>query len=108
MFMQAGFAMVETGLTVQKTLHYMLELNDIPLGMLGFWVCGFAIMFGVRCNNYNGGFDGLNHELTISCRTFIWSARFKRFFLAELMMLQYLHVPFPDGFMDTQLLSDRC
>ena len=68
MFMQAGFAMVETGLTRAKNVAHTMAMNLMiyPLGMLGFWVCGFAIMFGgVGAITTMGGFDGLNHELTI-------------------------------------------
>lgn len=48
MFMQAGFAMVETGFTRAKNVAHTMAMNFMvyPLGMLGFWVCGFAFMFG--------------------------------------------------------------
>ena len=48
MFMQAGFAMVETGLTRAKNVAHTMTMNMMiyPLGMLGFYVCGFAFMFG--------------------------------------------------------------
>ncbi len=48
MFMQAGFAMVETGLTRAKNASHTMAMNFMiyPLGMLGFYVCGFAFMFG--------------------------------------------------------------
>jgi Amt family ammonium transporter len=48
MFMQAGFAMVETGLTRAKNVSHTMAMNFMiyPLGMLGFYVCGFAFMFG--------------------------------------------------------------
>lgn len=48
MFMQAGFALVETGLTRAKHASHVMAMNFLvyPLGMLGFWFCGFAIMFG--------------------------------------------------------------
>jgi Amt family ammonium transporter len=37
-----------------------------PLGMLGFFLCGFAFMFGgFGPLTTLGGFDGLNHELSI-------------------------------------------
>ncbi len=69
MFMQAGFAMVETGLTRAKNVAHTMAMNLMiyPLGMLGFFVCGFAFMFGgVGALGTLGGFDGLNHELTIN------------------------------------------
>jgi ammonium transporter, Amt family len=48
MFMQAGFALVETGLTRAKNVAHTMTMNMMiyPLGMLGFYVCGFAFMFG--------------------------------------------------------------
>jgi Amt family ammonium transporter len=48
MFMQAGFALVETGLCRAKNAAHVMTNNFLiyPLGMLGFWICGFAIMFG--------------------------------------------------------------
>ena len=48
MFMQAGFAMVETGFTRSKNAVNTMAMNLIiyPLGVLGFWVCGFGIMLG--------------------------------------------------------------
>ena len=53
MFMQAGFALVETGLTRAKNAAHVMATNFMiyGLGMLGFWVCGFALMFG---NYWNG------------------------------------------------------
>ncbi len=48
MFMQAGFALVETGLCRAKSAAHVMSMNFLiyPLGMLGFWICGFAFMFG--------------------------------------------------------------
>lgn len=48
MFMQAGFALAETGFTRAKNAAHTMAMNFMcyPLGMLGFWVCGFAIMMG--------------------------------------------------------------
>src|SRR2546423_538511 len=48
MFMQAGFALVETGLCRAKNAAHTMSMNFMiyPLGMLGFYVCGFAFMFG--------------------------------------------------------------
>jgi len=48
MFMQAGFALVETGLCRAKNAAHTMAMNFLiyPLGMLGFYVCGFAFMFG--------------------------------------------------------------
>jgi Amt family ammonium transporter len=48
MFMQAGFALVETGLCRAKNAAHVMSTNFMiyALGMLGFWICGFGIMFG--------------------------------------------------------------
>ena len=69
MFMQAGFAMVEGGLTRAKNVAHTFAMNLMiyPLGMLGFWVCGFAIMFGgIGALGTLGGYSGLNHEFTVN------------------------------------------
>jgi Amt family ammonium transporter len=68
MFMQAGFAMVEAGFTRAKNVAHTMAMNMMiyPLGMLGFYICGFALMFGgLGPIGSLGGFDGLNHEFTI-------------------------------------------
>ncbi len=48
MFMQAGFAMVETGLTRAKNVSHTMAMNFMiyPLGMIGFYIAGYALMFG--------------------------------------------------------------
>lgn len=48
MFMQAGFAMVETGLTRAKNASniMMKNLADFSFGALSYWAVGFALMFG--------------------------------------------------------------
>ena len=52
MFMQAGFALVETGLCRAKNAAHVMATNFMiyGLGMLGFWICGFAFMFGNYAN----------------------------------------------------------
>ena len=47
--MQAGFAMLETGLTRSKnaTNIMMKNLMDFSIGTLAFWMVGYGIMFGV-------------------------------------------------------------
>jgi Amt family ammonium transporter len=69
MFMQPGFAMVETGFTRAKNAVHTMAMNLMiyPLGMLGFYICGFAFMFGgLGPIATLGGYAGLNHEVTIS------------------------------------------
>src|SRR5689334_16818311 len=53
MFMQAGFAMVETGMCRAKNASHTIAMNFMiyPLGGLGFWVYGFAFGWG---NWFNG------------------------------------------------------
>jgi Amt family ammonium transporter len=53
MFMQAGFAMVETGMCRAKNAAHTFTMNFMiyPLGCLGFWAYGFAIGWG---NWFNG------------------------------------------------------
>src|SRR5262249_6312581 len=72
-FMQAGFALVETGLIRAKNAAHTMSMNFAVygLGMLGFFVCGFALM----CGGFNGtaiggpvtlgGLPTLNHMFTI-------------------------------------------
>ncbi len=67
MFMQAGFAMVETGMTRAKNVNHTMTMNFMiyPFGMLGFYVCGFAFMFGgLGTLGTLGGYAGLNNEIT--------------------------------------------
>ncbi len=69
MFMQAGFAMVETGLTRAKNAAHTMSMNMMvyALGMIGFFISGFAIMFGgVGSLGTLGGFGGLADEFTIN------------------------------------------
>ena len=46
MFMQAGFALVETGLCRAKNAAHTMWMNFMvyPLGMFGFFVCGFMFL----------------------------------------------------------------
>ena len=69
MFMQAGFAMVETGFTRAKNAAHTMSMNFMiyPIGMLGFWICGYALqMGGVGAVAVLGGTAPLNHEFTIN------------------------------------------
>jgi Amt family ammonium transporter len=68
MFMQAGFAMVETGLIRAKNVAHTMGMNFMvyALGMLGFWVCGFALqMGGVGALGTLGGDGQLSHEFVL-------------------------------------------
>ncbi len=69
MFMQAGFALVETGFTRKKNVAHTMTMNFLVygLGMFGFWVCGFAFMFGGALNASTlGGAPGvIPHEYIV-------------------------------------------
>jgi Amt family ammonium transporter len=54
--MQAGFAMLETGLTRAKNaVNIMMKnLMDFSLGSLAFWIIGFGIMFGTTTTGWFG------------------------------------------------------
>ncbi|BDG60860.1 ammonium transporter [Caldinitratiruptor microaerophilus] len=47
-FMQAGFALVETGFTRAKNAAHTMTMNLMVflVGALGFWLLGFPLMFG--------------------------------------------------------------
>jgi Amt family ammonium transporter len=69
MFMQAGFALVETGFTRAKNAAETMTMNFIVyvVGMTGFWICGYALMFGgVGPMAALGGTPGLDAEYTVS------------------------------------------
>ena len=57
-FMQAGFAMVETGFTRAKNAGniIMKNLMDFACGSLIFWIFGFGIMFA-GSGKFIGGLD---------------------------------------------------
>ena len=48
MFMQLGFALLETGLCRAKNVAHTMAMNLViyATGMMAFWACGFAIMAG--------------------------------------------------------------
>ena len=62
-FMQAGFAMVETGFTRAKNAGniIMKNLMDFCIGTPTFWIVGFGIMFGTG-NGFFGSLSGLASE----------------------------------------------
>src|SRR5208283_3929011 len=47
-FMQAGFAMMETGFTRMKNAGHTMAMNMMVFvfGALGYWVCGYALQMG--------------------------------------------------------------
>ncbi|MDY0169649.1 MAG: ammonium transporter [Thermoguttaceae bacterium] len=60
-FMQAGFAMVETGFTRAKNACniIMKNLMDFSIGSLTFWMVGFGLMFGTSYHGFFGTSDFL-------------------------------------------------
>src|SRR5437667_6674753 len=69
MFMQAGFAIVETGLTRAKNANHTMMMNFMVygFGLFAFWVCGFAIQMGGGAPYATlGGINGLNAEYSIN------------------------------------------
>ena len=55
-FMQAGFAMVETGFTRAKNaINIMMKnLMDFAVGSIGYWAIGFGLMFGATATGWFG------------------------------------------------------
>src|SRR5437016_1733651 len=69
MFMQAGFAIVETGLCRAKNANHTMMMNFMVygVGMLAYWLIGFTIqMGGVGAVANLGGTPPLNSEFTIT------------------------------------------
>ncbi len=76
-FMQAGFAMVETGFTRAKNACNILMKNlmDFSIGSLSFWLVGFGLMFGA---SYAGLFGTTNFfydagATDVSANNFNWA-----------------------------------
>jgi Amt family ammonium transporter len=87
MFMQAGFALVETGFSRAKNAAHTMAMNFMVygLGMMGYYVAGFAFQFGgignVGVPNL-GGLATLNKEATIHAAGVDWGIiGYKGFFL---------------------------
>ena len=75
MFMQAGFAMVESGLTRVKNANhtYMMNFMVYACGLFSYWLIGFAIQMGGAAGNGNlGGLNSLTGEHTISLLGKTW------------------------------------
>jgi len=69
MFMQAGFAVVETGLCRAKNANHTMMMNFMVYGagMLAYWLIGFAIQMGGAGGVANlGGTAPLNAEWTFN------------------------------------------
>jgi ammonium transporter, Amt family len=69
MFMQAGFAAVETGLCRAKNANHTMMMNFMVygFGLFAYWVCGFAFqMGGVGAVANLGGTAPLSAEYTVN------------------------------------------
>jgi Amt family ammonium transporter len=75
MFMQAGFAMVETGMTRAKNAAHTMGMNLLvySVGILGYWSIGFALqMGGVGTLATLGGDASLSGELVVEVAGKAW------------------------------------
>ncbi len=69
MFMQAGFALVETGFTRAKNVAHTMMMNFMvyAIGMTGYWIMGFALqMGGLGPIATMGGTGVLDSEFTLT------------------------------------------
>lgn len=88
MFMQAGFAMVETGFCRAKSAMQVMMTNFMiyGVGMLAYWAIGFAIQFGgvglTGPTNLGAGLLALDKEAGITIAGTKWGLfGYKGFFL---------------------------
>jgi len=68
MFMQVGFAMLETGFTRSKNAVNTMAMNFIiyPIGIFGFFITGYGLMMGGVSHWSSLGASGLEHyEISI-------------------------------------------
>ena len=75
MFMQAGFAMVESGLCRAKNANhtYMMNFFVYTCGLFSYWIVGFAIQMGGAAGNSNlGGLNSLTSEHSLSLFGKMW------------------------------------
>jgi Amt family ammonium transporter len=77
MFMQAGFALVETGFTRAKNALHTMSMNFMvyAVGIVGFYLVGFGLAFGglgtIGVGNL-GGLHPLNHMLSVDIGGNTW------------------------------------
>jgi Amt family ammonium transporter len=77
MFMQAGFALVETGFTRAKNALHTMSMNFMvyAVGIVGFYLIGFGLAFGglgtIGVGNL-GGLHPLNNMLTVTIGDNSW------------------------------------
>ena len=68
MFMQAGFALVETGFSRAKNAAHTMAMNFLvySIGVLGFWMIGFGLQMGGSEVASLGSPTGIAHEFAIT------------------------------------------
>jgi Amt family ammonium transporter len=68
MFMQLGFAMVETGFTRSKNAVHTMAMNFViyPVGIVGFWLLGYGVSMGGVAGWSGLGAEDAGH-LEIGC-----------------------------------------
>ena len=105
MFMQAGFALVETGLCRAKNANHTMMMNFMVygFGLFAYWVMGFAIQQGGCAPNANlGGLNPLNSRVrglaSLGARSWGFFGQ-RGFFLSgsDLRCRRDGDVPFSDG-----------
>jgi ammonium transporter, Amt family len=67
LFMQAGFALVETGFTRAKNAAHTMMMNMVifALGVVGWFIAGYALMFGAADNSATVGLTPLGSAFHI-------------------------------------------
>src|SRR5208337_1703590 len=68
LLMQAGFAMIETGFTRAKNAAHTIAMSlmVVVFGVLGYWICGYALqMGGAGAGTLAGGTELLDGEFTM-------------------------------------------
>jgi ammonium transporter, Amt family len=75
MFMQAGFAMVETGFVRARNAAHTMAMNMViyPVGIAGFWLVGYGLMLGgVQAWPTLGASAAGAHEVAIRAGSQVW------------------------------------
>ncbi len=76
MFMQVGFAMLETGFTRAKNAVNTMAMNFIiyPIGVVGFFLTGYGLMMGGvgHWSSLGATAIGASRALNHSRRTSLW------------------------------------
>ena len=79
-FMQAGFAMVETGLTRAKNAGNIIMKNllDFSVGAIMYWAIGWALMYGESIGGFLGWSDFAVHRRHKSDEGLVLPGRLRR------------------------------